>query len=191
MGEELHDDIIAHLPYLRTVALILTRDRTFANDLVQDAVLLSLSHADQFQSGSNFKAWIGTILRNSYVNEIRRRSRTSPVDVDDDHHTITVNGGQEEHLYMLEVEKAFQTLVPAHREALALVGAKGFSHEEAATMARCAIGTMKSRVSRARSQLRRMLEGGAQDAGDAAPAPRNAAARMQHRAAANRYPMPE
>lgn len=179
MGEEMHRDIIAHLPYLRAFAVTLSRDQTLANDLVQNAVLLSLSHADQFRAGTNFKAWISTILRNSFINEMRRRNRTSPVDVDSLYKTMTVSGGQEEHLQMRDLEKAFQTLPVAQREALMLMGANGLSQKEAAKMARCAIGTMKSRVSRARLQLRQILDDAVPDARNAARSVSCASGRVQ------------
>jgi RNA polymerase sigma-70 factor (ECF subfamily) len=169
-SEELHRDIVAQLPHLRAFALMLARDRTLANDLVQDAVVRALSHADQFQPGTNFKAWISTILRNSYFNEMRRRSRTAQVDVETVWNVMTVSGGQEENLHMRDFERAFRSLPPSQREALALVGASGFSYDEAAKVSGCAVGTMKSRVSRARTQLQQMLDGAGTSA---AAAPRS------------------
>lgn len=179
MTEDLHRDIIALLPHLRAFALMLARDRTLANDLVQDAVVRALSHADQFQPGTNFKAWISTILRNSYFNEMRRRSRTSQVDVETVWNTVTVSGGQEERLHMRDFERAFRKLPPSQREALALVGASGFSYEEAANVSGCAVGTMKSRVSRARWQLQQILDGAAAPATEAAKATRASSKRNE------------
>ncbi len=69
MSDKLHPEIIKHLPHLRAFALMLTRERTLADDLVQETVVRALSHADQFQPGSNFKAWVSTILRNSFFND--------------------------------------------------------------------------------------------------------------------------
>jgi RNA polymerase sigma-70 factor (ECF subfamily) len=157
MGEQLNGDIIAQLPHLRALAMMLARDRTLANDLVQDTVLRSLRHADQFRPGTNFKAWISTILRNSFFNEMRSRGRTSTPDIDTLRDKIAVNGGQEDHLHMSDFWKAFRTLPAEQREAVTLVGASGFTYQEAASIAKCPAGTMKSRVSRARSQLRQML----------------------------------
>ena len=71
MSEKLHPEIIKHMSHLRAFALMLTRERTLADDLVQETVVRALTHADQFQPGSNFKAWISTILRNSFFNELR------------------------------------------------------------------------------------------------------------------------
>jgi RNA polymerase sigma-70 factor (ECF subfamily) len=179
VNEDLHRDIIALLPHLRAFALMLARDRTLANDLVQEAIVRALSHADQFQPGTNFKAWISTILRNSYFNEIRRRSRTSQVDIETAQNTLTVNGGQEQQLQMRDFERAFRKLPPSQREALALVGASGFSYEEAANVSGCAVGTMKSRVSRARSHLQQMLDGTTPAAAESAKSTQGSANRSR------------
>jgi RNA polymerase sigma-70 factor, ECF subfamily len=156
---ELHQDIVHCLPHLRAFAFLLARDRALADDLVQDAVLRALSHADQFEVGTNFRAWITTILRNSYFNEMRRRSRASQLSMEALVNTPSISGGQMERLHTRDFERAFHRLPPAQREALALVGASGFVYEEAAKVASCAVGTMKSRVSRARAQLQHMLNG--------------------------------
>jgi RNA polymerase sigma-70 factor (ECF subfamily) len=157
--DDLHDDIVRCLPHLRAFAFLLARDRALADDLVQDAVLRALSHAHQFTAGTNFKAWITTILRNSYFNEMRRRGRAAQMSIDVIGNTAGVSGGQMERLQTRDFERAFSCLPPAQREALALVGASGFVYEEAAKVASCAVGTMKSRVSRARAQLQQMLNG--------------------------------
>jgi len=159
MKDDLHQSIVDHLPHLRAFALLLTRERTLADDLVQEAIVRALTYADQFQPGTNFKAWITTILRNSYFNEIRHRTRVSQMSVTAPHNEPTASGGQEEHLDLRDFERAFRVLTPVQREALVLVGASGFSYEDAAEIAGCAIGTMKSRVSRARIQLQQMLNG--------------------------------
>lgn len=159
MSDNLHAEIIQHLPHLRAFALMLTRERTLADDLVQETVVRALSHADQFQPGSNFKAWISTILRNSFFNELRHRGRVTQLNLGVTHEEPTTSGGQEENIDVRDFERAFKTLSAVHREALVLVGASGFSYEEAAKVADCAVGTMKSRVSRARLQLQQILEG--------------------------------
>jgi len=159
MSDKLHPEIIKHLPHLRAFALMLTRERTLADDLVQETVVRALSHADQFQPGSNFKAWISTILRNSFFNELRHRGRVTQLNLGVTHEEPTTSGGQEEQIDVRDFERAFKTLSAVHREALVLVGASGFSYEEAAKVAECAVGTMKSRVSRARLQLQQMLAG--------------------------------
>lgn len=158
----LHQDIATYLPKLRGFALMLTRDRTLADDLVQETIMRALTHAHQFEPGTNFKAWITTILRNSYFNEIRRRRRFSESALDAASSEPVISGGQEERLDVRDFERAFKRLAATQREALVLVGASGFSYEDAAGVAGCSLGTMKSRVSRARLQLRKMLDGGSE-----------------------------
>src|SRR5215469_8577340 len=159
LRDDLHERIIEQLPHLRAFAVLLTHDRSFADDLVQEAVVRALAHADQFEPGTNFKAWITTILRNSYFNVVRRRSRVAPMSAVGPEDEPTTSGGQEEHLDLRDFERAFKCLPSAQREALLLVGASGFSYEAAAEVAACAIGTMKSRVARARIQLAHILDG--------------------------------
>lgn len=158
----LHQDIMIYLPKLRGFALMLTRDRALADDLVQEAIMRALSHAHQFEPGTNFKAWITTILRNSYFNEIRRRRRFSESALDAACPESVISGGQEERLDLRDFERAFKRLAASQREALLLIGASGFSYEDAAGVAGCSVGTMKSRVSRARVQLRKMLDDGSE-----------------------------
>ncbi len=159
MAERLTDDIVPFLPHLRAFARMLARDRTLADDLVQETVVRALSHAHQFQPGTNLKAWLTTILRNAYFTEKRSQGRVAQLDVEVARDSTTVSGGQEWHLRMRDFGCAFNTLSPVQREALVLVGASGFSYEQAAAMAGCAVGTMKSRVSRARLQLQNLLDG--------------------------------
>src|SRR5579859_437377 len=157
--DDLHQRIIEQLPHLRAFAVLLSHDRSFADDLVQEAVMRALAHADQFQPGTNFKAWITTILRNSYFNVVRQRSRVAPMTAVAPEMEPTTSGGQEEQLDLRDFERAFKFLPQAQREALMLVGAGGFSYEAAAEVAGCAVGTMKSRVARGRTQLTRILDG--------------------------------
>lgn len=157
MEQDLRQNIVDHLPHLRAFALLLARERALADDLVQEAVVRALSHAHQFQPGTNFRAWISTILRNSYFNEIRYRNRVSQITASSGADERAVSGGQEEYLDVRDFKRVFNTLTHVQREALVLVGASGFSYEEAAEIAGCAVGTMKSRVSRARMQLQETM----------------------------------
>lgn len=160
MNDALHDDIVVCLPRLRAFAFLLARDREFADDLVQEAVVRVLTHADQFEPGTNFKAWVTTILRNCYYNEIRRRGRASRLDVEVFSGVTAMSGGQEEQLDLREFERAYETLPAAQREALTFVVAGGLSYDDASKMAGCAVGTMKSRVARARIKLQQVLNSG-------------------------------
>jgi RNA polymerase sigma-70 factor (ECF subfamily) len=146
------------LPHLRAFARSLTRRREQADDLVNDAVVRALSAADQFQPGTNFKAWMFTILRNLYYNEGRKNR--SVISLDDAETIVpSVSPSQQAALEFCDFRRAFWQLGDDHREVLILVGASGLSYEEAAEVCDCAIGTIKSRVSRARGELVRLLSG--------------------------------
>ncbi|MDE2229606.1 MAG: sigma-70 family RNA polymerase sigma factor [Alphaproteobacteria bacterium] len=160
MAARFADDIVRYLPHLRAFARMLAQDRILADDLVQETVVRALSHAHQFQPGTNLKAWLTTILRNAYFTEKRSQGRVAQLGAEVARESTTVVAGQEWHLRMRDFECVFNTLPAVQREALVLVGASGFSYEQAAEMARCAVGTMKSRVSRARMQLQSLLDGG-------------------------------
>lgn len=152
-------EVIAVLPHLRAFARFLTGHRERADDLVQDAVVRALTAAHQFQPGTNFKAWMFTILRNLFYNEGRKsRMKTDPLDeMNESQHSMKPT--QESGLEFDDFRRAFWRLTEEQREVLILVGASGVSYEEAAEICGCAIGTIKSRVSRARSQLTRILSG--------------------------------
>jgi RNA polymerase sigma-70 factor, ECF subfamily len=166
MTSEMHQNVIDTLPHLRAFAQMLARDRALAEDLVQEAVVRALGHADQFESGTNFKAWITTILRNSYFNEVRHRGQISGLAAIAPREEPVTSGGQEAKLELRDFERAFQALPAAQREALLLVGASGFSYDDAADIVGCAVGTMKSRVARARSHLGHSLNDGLQASSD-------------------------
>lgn len=152
-------EVIAVLPHLRAFARFLTGHRERADDLVQDAVVRALTAAHQFQPGTNFKAWMFTILRNLFYNEGRKsRMKTDTLDeMNESQHAMGPT--QESGLEFDDFRRAFWRLTEEQREVLILVGASGVSYEEAAVICGCAIGTIKSRVSRARSQLTRILSG--------------------------------
>ena len=146
------------LPHLRAFARSLTRRREQADDLVNDAVVRALSAADQFQPGTNFKAWMFTILRNLFYNEGRKNRSTVSLD-EAEALMPSVLPSQHAALEFCDFRRAFWQLGDDHREVLILVGASGLSYEEAAEVCGCAIGTIKSRVSRARSELLHLLTG--------------------------------
>jgi len=149
--------LVAYLPHLRAVARSLTGHRDRADDLVNDAVLKALSAERQFQPGTNLKAWLMTILRNHYINGLRR-SRIEAETVDDIPESALPTPPNQEHVVeMHEVATALQSMSLEHREILVLVSAAGLSYEEAATVCGCAVGTIKSRLNRARSELKRVL----------------------------------
>ena len=152
------DELVTHLPALRAFALSLTRNRATADDMMQDAVLKAWSNMDKFQPGTNMRAWLFTILRNNYYSS-RRKLNREVADIDNVFSdTLSVKPDHDGRLQMMDFKTAFEQLADEHREALILVGASGFSYDDAAEMCGVATGTMKSRVNRARAKLTEILE---------------------------------
>jgi len=154
------EDLLACIPHLRAYARFLTGSRERADDLVQDALVRALTASHQFQAGTNLKAWIFTILRNLFYNEIRK-NRLKVQSIDD----IPGEGPatpptQDVNLEFADFRRAFWQLGQSQREVLIMVGASGLSYEEAAEICGCAVGTIKSRVSRARRELLKILQEG-------------------------------
>jgi RNA polymerase sigma-70 factor (ECF subfamily) len=152
-------DIIANIPYLRAFARGLVKDRDLAEDVVQDTLVRALSCRSQFQPGTNLRGWLTVILRNRYFNLLRRSSNRLEVSADIEIYCGAASGGQEEALEWRDFMSAYKRLPTVQQKALALVGANGMSYEEAAQVTGCMVGTMKSRVSRARNQLHTLLDG--------------------------------
>lgn len=145
------------LPNLRAFARSLTRSADQADDLVQEAMMKAWRNWQQFAPDSNMKAWMFTILRNAYLSE-RRKRKNEVQDVDGEYAgQVSVKADQPGHMDMIDFHAAFAQLLPEHKEALVLIGAEGFSYEEAALMCGCAVGTMKSRVNRARNKLAQIM----------------------------------
>lgn len=158
----------ALLPDLRVFARFLARDRALADDLVQDALVRALGALHQYQPGTSLKAWVFTILRNAYYEQGRRRRREvalddAPADPQAPTQAAPDHGSRAE---LRDLQQLIWQLPPLLREALTLVGAQELSHEEAAAICRVPVGTMKARVSRARTALSRMMQDA--DAPDAA-----------------------
>jgi RNA polymerase sigma-70 factor (ECF subfamily) len=145
------------LPSLRAFAISLSGRAERADDLVQDTLMRAWANADSFQPGTNLNAWLFTILRNLFHSEYRKRRR----EVQDEDGVyasrLSVQASQDAHLDVQDFRLALEMLPPDQREALLLVGASGFSYEEAADICQCAVGTIKSRVNRARSKLSELL----------------------------------
>ena len=152
--EELPD----HLPALRAFAISLTRDATQADDLVQDTIVKAWSNFDKFTPGSNLRAWLFTILRNTFFSAKRKTKREVP-DPDGIHTAgLYEKPAHDGRLAFSDFQTAFDKLTPEQREVLILVGASGFSYEEAAEMTGVAVGTVKSRANRARQKLCELLD---------------------------------
>jgi RNA polymerase sigma-70 factor, ECF subfamily len=157
----MNDEIIEHLPYLLSFARMIARDRTLADDLVQETVLRALAHADQFRPGTHLKAWLSTILRNAFFDEKRSQKRLAQLTDAFATAPNSTGGEQEARCVMRDFVRLFPSLPAVQSDALALVGAGGHCYAEAARIAGCCIGTMKSRTSRARLRLHHLLDGGA------------------------------
>ena len=154
---DLRDALLAAVPSLRAFAISLTNDFSRADDLVQDTLLRALANIDRFERGTNLHAWLFTILRNLFHSEYRKRRREVE-DADGSYAAgLKVQPEQGARLDFEDFRSALAKLSPDQREALLLVGAQGFSYEEASQICGCAVGTIKSRVSRARSRLAELL----------------------------------
>jgi len=165
-------ELVTLIPHLRAFARTLTGDPTAADDLAQDAMMKAWDARASFQLGTNMKAWTFMILRNQFYSEKRRSWRQSQLDQEAAERTLVAVDDPEAPVALDELRMSLGMLPAEQREALILVGAGGFAYEEAAVICGCAVGTVKSRVSRARRALQAILEAGAYDrdgrsAGDA------------------------
>ncbi len=153
----LRDQLLAAIPNLRAYAYSLTYNWDRADDFVQDALVRAWGKLDQFEPGTNLNAWLFTILRNLFHSEYRKRRRE--VEDPDGSYAgrLKVQPEQGSHLDFEDFRSALAQLPADQREALLLVGASGFSYEEAANICECAVGTIKSRVNRARIRLASLL----------------------------------
>lgn len=154
---ELEEQLVENVPALRAFARSLARDASAADDLVQETVLKAWSNLDKFKPGTNMRAWLFTIQRNAFYSHARKR-KWEVEDVDGEHAArLPQKPQQDGALDMADFKAAFATLPDDQREALTLVGAAGFTYDEAAEICGCATGTVKSRVNRARTRLTEML----------------------------------
>src|SRR5215472_1323475 len=150
-------DLLAAIPALRAFAASLSGRADWADDLVQETLVRAWANRSSFKPGSRMQAWLFTILRNEYYSEYRRRRHEVADPEGRIAARLTTHPAQDSHVAFKEFQVALFKLPPIHREALILVGASGFSYEQAASICNCAIGTMKSRVARARSKLGQLL----------------------------------
>lgn len=163
----LREEMLATVPSLRAFAISLTGNVDRADDLVQETLLRAMSNIESFQPGTNMAAWLFTILRNLFRSEYRKRRREVE-DVDGSYtETLKSQPDQQSRLEFKEFRTALGQLPAEQREALLIVGASGFSYEEAAAICDCAVGTVKSRVNRARARLSQLL--GIESADDFGP----------------------
>ncbi|MFQ6551621.1 RNA polymerase sigma factor [Aestuariibius insulae] len=152
------DEIVEHLKPMRAFAMSLTKDWAKADDIVQDTIVKAWTNIDKFEPGTNMRAWLFTILRNTFYSSYRKVKR----EVSDTDGVFSARLSEKPshdgRLQMRDFERALSKLPIEQREALILVGASGFSYEEAAMTCGVAVGTIKSRVNRARNHLSALLD---------------------------------
>ena len=151
-------ELVAQIPYLRAFGRSLTGSREAADDLAQEALVKAWNARDSFQPGTNMKAWTFMILRNHFYSEKRRAWRQAAWDEEQAERSLTAPAGQDTILDLEDLRRAMTRLPEEQREALILVGAGGFAYEEAAEICGCAVGTIKSRVNRARRALEALMK---------------------------------
>jgi RNA polymerase sigma-70 factor (ECF subfamily) len=161
-------ELVGLIPHLRAFARTLCGDSVAADDLAQDAMMKAWDARASFQMGTNMKAWTFMILRNQFYSEKRRSWRQTQLDQEAAERTLIATDDPEAPVALDELRLSLAMLPPEQREALVLVGAGGFAYEEAAEICGCAVGTVKSRVSRARRALHSILDTGAYDRDGAA-----------------------
>ncbi len=160
--------LVTLIPQLRAFARTLTGDATAADDLAQEAMMKAWDARAGFEMGTNMKAWTFMILRNQFYSEKRRSWRQTSLDQEAAECTLVATDDPAAPVALDEVRLALAMLPSEQREAVVLVGAGGFAYEEAAEICGCAVGTVKSRVSRARRALQAILDHGAYDRDGAA-----------------------
>ncbi|MGH6963994.1 MAG: sigma-70 family RNA polymerase sigma factor [Phenylobacterium sp.] len=158
------EEVVALIPALRAFAWSLSHNGSDADDLVQDTLIKAWTNRDKFEPGTNLRAWMFTILRNTYYTHVLRRRREVRDEQGEYAGQLRTPATQDWSVAMRTLQLALQRLPPEHREALILVGAAGLSYEEAAEICGCALGTIKSRVNRARARLLKIMD--AEDAND-------------------------
>ena len=151
--DQTFDDIISYVPALRAYAWSLTRQQQEVDDLVQETLTKAIANVQRFTRGTNLRAWLMTIMRNTFYNEIVKRNRERPGGNDCVSGTAVTTGVQEWSHYGREIMRVVMRLPAGYRETLILVVMLGESYETTAQVCGVAIGTVKSRVSRARRMV--------------------------------------
>lgn len=147
------DSIVELIPALRAFARTFCRDPSDADDLVQETLLKGLASLDKFEPGTRLKSWLFTIMRNTFNTNIKTYTREAPGLIDCASGRPVSDATQEWTLRSREVREAIDRLPTSKREILVLVGVLGVSYEEAAEICSCAVGTVKSRLNRARASV--------------------------------------
>lgn len=155
---DMRELIVGELPHLRRYALFLTREPSHAEDLVQDCVARAIDRETQYRYDVDLRSWLFTILRNLFLNEMRRRQRAPFVDRDGDEPLSDhIQGAQEATVELRELCDALARLSHDHAEILVLIVVEGYTYDEAARILDVPVGTVRSRLARARVGLQREL----------------------------------
>jgi RNA polymerase sigma-70 factor (ECF subfamily) len=152
------DGLVEAIPALRAFARSLCGKRDVADDLVQETMMKGWQSRERFQPGTNLKAWLFAILRNEFYSSYRRAKTIANYAAMESTKPEGIDADQYAKLELTDLMRAFDELAPEQKEALILTVGE-FSYEEAAAICGCAIGTIKSRISRARKQLEQLVEG--------------------------------
>ena len=149
-----------HIPNLRRYARVLVRDAVHAEDLVQDCLERAISREHLWRQGTNLRAWLFTILHNLYINQyLRHGSVGTLVPLLDEHSSVSCPAGQYHNLTLQDLARAFDDLPEQEQQVVLMVGLEGMQYEDAAEALGVPMGTVKSRLSRARRRLRRLMDG--------------------------------
>ena len=156
----LREEVVALLPALRAFAFGLTRQRCDADDLVQETLVRAIQNLHQYTPGTRLKSWLFTIMRNAHRNNYNISRRETSENYEILVQRLSSSPAQEGVAAMSDFKSMLMVLPDEQQEVLILVGGLGFSYEDTAEVLGCAVGTVKSRLSRARERLTLLLEGG-------------------------------
>jgi RNA polymerase sigma-70 factor (ECF subfamily) len=149
-----------HIPHLRRYARFLTKDFEQADDMVQDCLVRAIENIEKWEPDTNMRAWLIVILRNNFFNHCRRARKETEIKFESGLTASTINpAAQEDSIALDELTLAFGELTPSHREVIHLISVDGMKYEDAADILGISVGTVKSRLSRARNELRKILDG--------------------------------
>ncbi|MGH7931245.1 MAG: RNA polymerase sigma factor [Candidatus Binatia bacterium] len=158
------EGIITHIPHLRRYARALTGDHVAAEDLVQDTLERAWKRIALWRPGSNIRAWLFTIMHNLYVNQIKAAARGVRRNANQTELNVSVSTAEDHRLELRDLNKALQRLPPEQKEVVLLIGLEQLSYNEAAKILRIPVGTVMSRLSRGREQLRLIMNRGSSPA---------------------------